>query len=145
VRRGAPHNSTLELIREYLRHINWKALFVAFFAFYGLPALLSMVLASWILSIYGQGPFEEGFPLSLAVGLLWWWVMAPVGSGYLAARLSGRLPLLHALITVIVGYLFQISKITDAVWWLLPAWAVISLAGGFFGAFVWQLHQPRQP
>jgi hypothetical protein len=132
-------------MRDYWRHINWKALFIAFFAFYALPSLCSIAIASWMLSTVGPGPFENGPFSTLAVGLFWWWLVAPVGAGYLAARLAGRLPLMHALIVVLVGYLFQVARIADAAWWLLPAWALVSLAGGFFGAFVWQLHRPRQP
>jgi hypothetical protein len=117
---------------------------MAFFAFYALPSISAMALSSWIMSISETGVVEGGLPLTLVFGLFWWWLVAPVGSGYLAARLSKQLPLLHAFITVAFGYLFQIAKITQAVWWLLPAWALTGLAGGYFGASIWRIQQSRQ-
>ena len=129
---------------NYFQHINWRALFIAFFAFYALPSISAIALASWLMSLSETGVAEGTLPLTLVFGLFWWWLVAPIGSGYLAARLTKELPLLHALITVTFGYLFQIAKITDAVWWVLPAWALISLAGGYFGASVWRIQQSRQ-
>ncbi len=130
---------------DYWRHINWKALFMAFFAFYALPALSAIALGNLFFSTSGPSAIESGGAFVFFAGLLWWWLIAPVGGGYLAARLARDLPLLHALITVMFGYLFQAATITNALWWVLPAWALISIAGGFFGAFVWQLQRPRQP
>jgi hypothetical protein len=129
---------------DYWRHINWKALFIVFFAFYPLPALSAIALANLLLPA-SPGPIESGSAFAFFAGLFSWWLIAPVGAGYLAARLAGRLPLLHALITVLFGYLFQAATTTIAFWWVLPVWALISIAGGFFGAFVWQLQRPRQP
>lgn len=129
---------------SYFRHIEWKALLVAFFAFYVLPALCAIAIASGLIALSETGSNPDVLQTMLISGLLWWWLIAPIGSGYVAARLAKQLPLLHAIVTVTLGYLFQISKVTQAVWWLLPAWAVISVAGGIFGAYVWHIQKTRQ-
>lgn len=129
---------------SYFRHIDWKTLFIAFFAFYILPAICAIAVAGWLIAFSESGGNQSILHTTLIFSLLWWWLVAPIGSGYLAARLAKQLPLLHAMLTVTFGYLFQIAKVTQAVWWLLPSWAVISLAGGLFGAYVWRIQKTRQ-
>jgi hypothetical protein len=51
-------------------------------------------------------------------------------------RTVKQLPQLHVLLAVGLGFAFQAVRITPAVWWLLPAWGLFSLAGGAFGAYL---------
>lgn len=122
---------------NYLRAIDWKTLFMWLFAWYVFPMILGFVLASWMFALYGEGSeIHDGAALSIVFALLWWWVIAPVGCSYTVARNAKQLPQLHALLAVGIGFALQAFRITPFAWWLLPAWALLSLAGGTFGAYL---------
>jgi hypothetical protein len=133
-------------MRSYLRAVEWKTLFIWVFAWYILPMILGFVLASWLFSVYGEGnELRDGAALSFVFALLWWWVIAPVGCGYAVARNARQLPLLHVLLAVGIGFVLQAFRITPSVSWLVPAWALFSIAGGSFGAYLARVVSKRRP
>lgn len=129
---------------RYLQAIDWKALFVGLFGWYILPMLLGFVLASWIYFVQGQKDIESGFSLTLAFGLLWWWVLAPVGCGYVVSRIAKQLPQFNAFLAVVLGFAIQSARVTYAVWWVAPVWALLSIAGGAFGAYLATVRKQRR-
>jgi hypothetical protein len=137
---------TLDLMGAYLRAVDWKVLLMWLFAWYVLPMVLGFVLASWMFVLYGEGgELRDGLGISLVLGLLWWWVIAPVGCGYTVARNAKQLPQLHVLLAVGLGFALQSLRVTATVSWLLPAWALFSVAGGAFGAYLSRLRPRKQP
>jgi hypothetical protein len=116
--------------------ITFRALAVAFFGFYILPLMVFYFLR-WVLGLFIG---EDAVPVALdiGVGLLWVWVFAPLGAGYMAARLSRSLPLWHGALVAILGVLFHAMFFNSDLPWVwigLIAWA---LSAGLFGAWVWR-------
>ena len=91
------------------KNIRLRALVIAIFAFYVVPIVPLIVLSS--LPIVADGappvPGQRVYGWSAASGglliILWYWALAPVGSGYLAAKLAKQQPLLHGLLAGIAG------------------------------------------
>jgi len=126
---------------KFIRTIDWKALFYGLFVSYFLLMILEFFIASLVFEVQGEG--TGGFSLSFLNKLIWWF-LAPVSCGYLVARLATRLPQLTVLLTILLGFSLQSTRITTSVWWFMPSWAFFSVCGGAFGAFLWRLNQGRR-
>jgi len=116
--------------------IKVRALAVAFFGFYILPLMVFYCLR-WVLGLFLG---EDAIPIAfdIGVGLIWVWIFAPLGAGYLAARLSRLLPLWHGALVAALGVVFHAMFFNSDllfVWVGLIVWA---LSAGLFGAWIWR-------
>jgi hypothetical protein len=100
---------------QALRSIRVGAIGLAFFGCYILPTVIGWLI---LVTVHAIAPSLTETS-AVAVGLLLLWVifLAPVCAGYLAARLSRTLPLLHGLAVSLVGcvlYLIYIGLTGNA-------------------------------
>src|SRR5215510_5911937 len=79
------------------------ALVIALFAFYVAPLLPLIVLTSAPNFLFPDAKSQTSALYAVAFTAGWFLAIAPVGSGYLAAKLAGRLPLYHGLLAGLVG------------------------------------------
>ena len=123
-----------------MKGIKVSAVLIALFAFYIVPILPLGVLTS-IPNFFGTPePIGERIPISQSVALLvmlWFWSLAPVGSGYFAAKLALRQPLLHGLVTGAVGAVIVVVWMHGS--WIFDAiLALFVLCCGLFGGWLWR-------
>jgi hypothetical protein len=106
-------------MRALIRELDWQALFVGFVTGYSVPVLLACAIP-------------------VPVWLLWFWILAPVGAGYVAAKLARGLPLYHGAATSAIGILVfgLISSSRSLAEWVV--WNIATLACGVFGAWLWR-------
>ena len=124
------------------RAINPRALAAAFFGFYVLPLMVFYFLR-WVLGlILGD---DQAIPIALDVGvaLFWVWVFAPIGAGYVAAKLSRSLPLWHGVLVAAVGVLFQALFFQSHLIWVWLGLIMLALSSGLFGAWLWRYRTTR--
>jgi hypothetical protein len=113
------------------------ALLIALFAFYVVPLLPLIVLTS-MPNFFPSADTSRQLILPFALTAAWFLAIAPVGSGYLAAKLAGQLPLFHGLIAGLVGAaLVALTWRSDFVS-LAILFPVIVLASGLFGGWLWR-------
>lgn len=116
--------------------INLRALAVAFFGFYVLPLMLFYGVR-WVLGLFlGEDAIPVAF--DVGVGLLWVWVFAPLGAGYIAARLSRSVPLWHGALVATLGVLFHALFFSSDLVWVWVGIVVWAVSAGLFGAWVWR-------
>jgi hypothetical protein len=118
--------------------IKFRALAISLFAFYVAP-ILPLVVVSSIPNFFGAAPnVGERMPFwhsGASLLLLWFWAVAPVGSGYLAAKLSQQQPLLHGLIAGGIGAVLVVLWVHGA--WLFEfVVALIVIGSGLFGGWL---------
>lgn len=124
------------------RSTNLRALAVAFFGFYVVP-LLVFYFARWVLGrVLGD---DEAIPivLDIAVALVWVWLLAPIGAGYMAAKLSQSLPLWHGALAAGMGMLFQALFFQSHLAWIWLALIALALSSGLFGAWLWRYRRTK--
>ena len=111
-------------MRALTRELDWQALFVGFVTGYSVPVLLACVMP-------------------VPVWLLWFWILAPVGAGYVAAKLAGRLPLFHGAAASASGILVfgLISSSRSLAEWMV--WNIATLACGVFGGWLWRRYDGK--
>jgi hypothetical protein len=137
----SPRGSLLSLEpMKMIGGIKPVAILIALFAFYIAP-IIPLTLITSIPNFFGAAPsVGQRIPWWQSAGsllVLWIWALAPVGSGYLAARLAEQQPLLHGLVAGVVGALV-------AVLWVQGAWAfelviaVLVATCGLFGGWLWR-------
>jgi hypothetical protein len=127
---------------DLFRTIQVRALLIALFAFYVAPVIPLVVLASIPFAL--DGPPVAGqrmYGWRAAVGglsvVLWFWALAPVGSGYLAAKLAKQQPLLHGLLAGVVGAVLAVVFARgEAVFEFMLA--LIIASSGLFGGWLWR-------
>ena len=120
--------------------IKVRAVAISLFAFYIAP-ILPLVVVSSISNFFGAAPnVGERMPLwhsGASLLLLWFWAVAPVGSGYLAAKLAQQQPLLHGLIAGGIGAVLVVLSVHGA--WLFEfVVALIVVSCGLFGGWIWR-------
>ena len=126
--------------------IKLRALAISLFAFYVAP-ILPLIVVSSIPNFLGAVPeVEKRMPLwqsGASLLLLWFWALAPVGSGYLAAKLAQQQPLLHGLIAGGIGAVLVVL-------WVHGAWifefvvALIVVSSGWFGGWLYRRRSLRR-
>ena len=120
--------------------IKFRALLISLFAFYIAP-VLPLVVVSSIPNFFGAVPsVGERMPLwqsGASLLLLWFWAIAPVGSGYLAAKLAQQQPLLHGLLAGGVGAVLVVLGVRGA-WLFELVLALIVATCGLFGGWLWR-------
>jgi len=111
-------------MRALLDHLDWQAVFVGFVGGYAVPVLLACVMSS-------------------ATWQLWFWILAPVGAGYLAAKLAAKVPLMHGMAVSVLGLIVfgVLSSPRPLFAWVV--WIAINLACSIFGAWVWRRYERR--
>ena len=138
----------------YLRYLSPKALSISFFLFYVAPVLL-VHLALWISVALRGAESSSSSSAALAVFVafvLWLWLVAPFGAGYVAGRIAPALPLFHALLVSTAGFLLQgvfvhfssstsLSPRTVLLVYLL--WGAGSISASLFGAQLWRWQKAR--
>jgi hypothetical protein len=124
----------------FIRGFKLRAVLIALFAFYLAPILPLVVLTS-IPTFFGEpDPVGQRIPLWHSAGsllLLWFWALAPVGSGYLSAKLAQQQPLLHGLAAGIVGAVLVLLWVRGQ-WLFEIVFAALVVACGLFGAWLWR-------
>lgn len=131
--------------------IKFRAVLLALFAFYVAPVLPLVVLMS-IPDLFGP-PVPTGERISLfsfgslasvfySLVILWSWAVAPVGPGYLAAKLAERQPLFHGLLTGAVGAVLVTLWMRGG-WIFELGFALYVVCCGLFGAWMWR-HRDQQ-
>ena len=127
---------TLELkVWNVIKNINSGAVAIAFFGCYILP-----MVVIWLIFETARALIPSVIEaVALYVGLLGLWalILGPVCAGYMVARLSKSLPLLHGLIVSGVGSVLYVMLLTFAYgsgFWSLLVVPVLLLAG-LFGAW----------
>ena len=121
--------------------INFRAVLIALFAFYIAPILPLTRRANVAPNFFGTPePIGERIPLWHSAGsllLLWFWALAPVGSGYLSAKLALTLPLLHGLITGVIGAVLVLLWVRGN-WVFELMFALLVVSCGLFGGWLWR-------
>ena len=111
-------------MRALLRHLDFQAVFVGFVTGYAVPVLFAclMVPATWV---------------------VWFWIVAPAASGYVAAKVAGKLPLMHGLAASVFGLLLfgLISAPKSPASWMF--WFAINAGCSIFGAWLCRRHARR--
>ena len=110
--------------------INIKAITIGMFFGYILP-----IGIIWLLS---QITFQlNSMVISSTVGiakLLWFFLFAPLTTGYLAAKYSSVQPLLQGLLAISIPMLWVIYNVGFNPIWLLPVFVILSIVLAIFGA-----------
>jgi len=128
---------------DLFRTIRFRALLIALFVFYVVPVVPLVVLSSMPFAfdgtphisgqrVYGWRAFVGGMSF-----VLWFWTVAPVGSGYLAAKLAKQQPLLHGLLAGIAGAVLAVVFVRGEVIFELVL-ALIIASSGLFGGWLWR-------
>jgi hypothetical protein len=126
--------------------IQIRAVLIALFAFYAAPILPLIALTS-APNFFGEPPaVGQRVPLWSSTGsflLLWFWALAPVGSGYLAAKLAKQQPLLHGLLTGAVGGALVVLWVRG-LWVFELVLGLLVVACGLFGGWLWRHRTQKQ-
>ena len=86
--------------------LNIGAIGIAFFGCYILPTIVAWLV---IVTVQNLAPSAvEGTTAAAGVLILWAVFLAPLFAGYLVARLSKALPLLHGLVVSLVGSILYV-------------------------------------
>ena len=132
-----------------LKEVRVRALLIALFAFYVAPALPLIVLTSLPFATNSAPPIpgQRVYGWSAASGglllVLWFWALAPVGSGYFAAKLAKQQPLLHGLLTGVVGAILAVVWVQGLLLFELIL-ALIVASCGLFGGWLWRHRVQRR-
>lgn len=132
---------------DMLKEIRLKAILVALMAWYVAPALPLVVITSIPNFYLGDPATRAGIPIwqsTTTLLLFWFWALAPVGSGYLAAKLAKQQPLLHGLVVGLVGGFNAALWVKAPLLFELGLFAVISCSG-LFGGWLWRCRTLRRP
>jgi hypothetical protein len=130
-----------------IKEVRIRALLIALFAFYVAPVLPLIILTSLPFAADSSPPTpgQRVYGWGAASGLLlilWFWALAPVGSGYFAAKLAKQQPLLHGLLTGVVGAILAVVWVQGLLVFEL-ALALIVVSCGLFGGWLWR-HRTQQ-
>jgi hypothetical protein len=119
-----------------LAAIQVGAIGIAFFACYILPTVVGWLI---LVTVWNLAPslVEKSV---VAVGLLLFWVLflAPVVAGYLVARLTKVLPLVHGRVVSAAGsalYVIYLTLMDDKglkAFWVVPLVLLAGLCGAWF-------------
>jgi hypothetical protein len=121
-----------------LSGIRIGAIVIALFAFYVAPLLPLFVLTS-APNFIAEDPKSQTsalYSVSLITG--WFLAIAPVGSGYLAAKLAGRMPLYHGHITGLAGAALVAIAVQGGIVFTKVLLPLVVLTSGLFGAWLWR-------
>jgi hypothetical protein len=124
---------------KMLNGIRWRALGIAVFAFYLAPILPLVVMTS-IPNFFGFDPsrghrlWQTPFVLVLA----WFYAVAPVGSGYFAAKLARQQPLLHGLLIGVTGSVLALLWSQGPSYVFKASLALLIASCGLFGGWLWR-------
>jgi len=125
---------------ESMNGIKIRAVLIALFAFYIAPIVPLTVITSAQNFFGAADPIGQRIPIwqsAASLMLLWFWAVAPVGSGYLAAKIAGQQPLFHGLIAGIIGGLFAVLW-GNGMWAFELALALLVISCGLFGGWLWR-------
>lgn len=128
--------------------VRFRALVIALFAFYVVPIVPLIVLSSLPLAADGAPPVpgQRVYGWRAASGgllvILWFWALAPLGSGYFAAKLAKQHPLLHGLLAGVVGALLVVIWI-QGLWAFEFVLALMIASCGMFGGWLWHRRAQR--
>lgn len=134
---------------NFIREIRLRALVIALFAFYVAPILPLIVLSSLPFASDGTPPVpgQRVYGWRAASGgmlvVLWFWALAPVGSGYFAAKLAKQQPLLHGLLTGVVGAAIAVLWVQGLFVFEIVL-ALIIASCGLFGGWLWRHYSQRR-
>jgi hypothetical protein len=125
---------------KIMNGIKVRAVLIALFAFYIAPLLPLTVLSS-IPNFFGAaGPVGQRIPLwrsTASLVIFWFWALAPVASGYLAAKLAEQQPLLHGLVSGAIGGVFVVLWVHGN-WVFELLLALLMIGCGVFGGWLWR-------
>jgi len=105
-------------MQALLRHLDWQAIFVGFVGGYAVPIVVACVI-------------------SPGTWLIWFWILSPIVAGYLAAKMAGKLPLLHGLAVSVAG-LLVFGLLISSRQFAWPLWILVNIACSLFGATIWR-------
>jgi hypothetical protein len=116
--------------------IQFRALAVSLFGFFVLPYLIYSVTRGLLEAFMG----ESARPLLIeaSILLMWAWFLAPLGAGYLVAKLARGLPLLHGLLVGVLAAAFQAIFLQSDFWWVWAGLVLIAVSIALFGAWLWR-------
>jgi hypothetical protein len=119
-----------------LAAIQVGAIGVAFFGCYILPTVVGWLV---LVTVWNLAPslLEAS---AVAVGLLFFWTLflAPVVAGYLVARFTKSLPLVHGLVVSVLGsalYVIYLTLLVDSgpkALWVVPPVLLAGFCGAWF-------------
>jgi len=131
---------------KIMNGIKIRAVLIALFAFYIAPILPLTVITS-AQNFFGAaesvGQRTPIWQSAASFLLLWFWAIAPVGSGYLAARIARQQPLLHGLVAGVVGGVLVVLWV-HGMWEFEFAAAVLIVSCGLFGGWLWRRRTLKQ-
>lgn len=111
-------------MRTILNHLDFQAIFLALLGGYSIPILLACTMnpSAWS---------------------LWFWVLTPLISGYLVAKLAAKIPLMHGLATsffglLIIGVLAHPNGVGK---WLVIF--IINVTFTILGTWAWRRYDKR--
>src|ERR687883_2015876 len=90
--------------------LNIGAIGIAFFACYILPTIVGWLILVTVDSLVPS--IVEGSATAVGLLLLWTIFLAPVFAGYVVARLSKALPLLHGLVISVLGSILYVIYVS---------------------------------
>jgi hypothetical protein len=114
------------------------ALVIALFAFYVAPLLPLIVMTSAPNFLFTDAKSQPSALYAVAFTAGWFLAIAPVGSGYLAAKLAGRLPLYHGLIAGLAGAALVAFSVQGGVLVTKVILPLIVVSSGLFGGWLWR-------
>lgn len=118
------------------------AVVIALFAFYVVP-FLPLVVVTSVPNFLAADPKSQTSALySVSLIALWFLAIGPVGSGYLAAKLAGRMPLYHGLITGLAGAALVAIAVQGGILFSKVILPLIVVSSGLFGAWLWKDGNP---
>ena len=129
-----------------MNEVKFRAVLIALFACYIAPILPLIVLTSAPNFFGVVEPVGQRIPLWQSAGsilLLWFWALAPLGSGYLAAKLAQQQPLLHGLLTGLFGGALVVLWVQGA-WFFEAALGLLVVSCGLFGGWLWRRRNTKR-
>ena len=111
-------------MRAVLSHIDWQAIFLALIAGYSVPILMACTMNNSAWS-------------------LWFWVITPLISGYVVAKLAVKIPLMHGLFTSFCSLLVVTALAHPngvGAWFAI---VIMNISFSIFGAWLWRLYSQK--
>jgi hypothetical protein len=116
--------------------IHIRAIAVSLFAFFVLPYLI--YAGAWGVLEALVGETAQPMLFEAGVLLMWAWFLAPLGAGYLVAKLARGMPLWHGLLVGVLAAFLQGIFFRSDIWWVWVGLVAIAISCALFGAWLWR-------